>query len=299
MNPDLPLYGAIANAEAREYEIDLGDGLLLRRCSGFIWSQSLFAFSPPPGPGLPHPAPWVAVKGNNPGFDIALEIIVPQNVRISGTLDRLNLVWFIPHLLRLRQKIPLFVPAVSNSTFSEPSSSGINAEIVMAERLYRRWWAEHPEGAMLTDQTLGWVQQNWKPALQLWSISVFRNLMEAFDVLALVAKPSQGLVLLFGALESLFLAGMEKGELTFRLSAYVAAYLEPPGQKRIDLQEKVKRLYAARSRAAHGTKGDPLSDLRSTEDLFRRILVKIIEEKAIPTDERLKFSLFGDRDYAV
>lgn len=123
--------------------------------------------------------------------------------------------------------------------------------------------------------------------------------MEAFDVLALVANPSQGLVLLFGALESLFLAGMEKGELTFRLSAYVAAYLEPPGRKRIELQEKVKRLYAARSRAAHGTNCDPLSDLRSTEDLFRRILVKIIEEKAIPTDERLKFSLFGDRDDAV
>ena len=139
-------------------------------------------------------------------------------------LTRLHLVWFIAHLLRLRQECPLFVPAVSNRTFAEPPPNGENASIIRGERLHRRWWAEAADGPELSDETISWVRANWRPALQLWNAPNFRNLVEASDVLSLVATPALGLVLLFGALESVFVADM-RTELTFRLSAYIAPNL--------------------------------------------------------------------------
>ena len=62
---------------------------------------------------------------------------------------------------------------------------------------------------------------------------------------------------------------------------------------RFALKDSIKNLYGARSKAAHGSQHDPLTALRETEKLFRRILLKIIDEGTIPTKGTLEDALFS------
>jgi hypothetical protein len=59
-----------------------------------------------------------------------------------------------------------------------------------------------------------------------------------------------GLVAVWGALERLF--SPSHVELSFRVSANIAAYLELPGRGRYACFKKIKGLYEIRSKAAHG-----------------------------------------------
>src|SRR5262249_37758564 len=105
--------------------------------------------------------------------------------------------------------------------------------------------------------------------------------------------PRLALVSLWGALETLFFVG--KGELRFRISSLIAAFLEEPGEARHKLQKRIAKLYDARSEAAHGARspsGDT-QDLLETYSLMKRVLVKILESNHVPTKEELEGSLFG------
>ncbi len=88
-------------------------------------------------------------------------------------------------------------------------------------------------------------------ALQLVGhIAEFSLAMEALDGSQYLQKSSLALVSLWAALEALFLD--TKSELRFRISAFIASYMEPLGKGRADLQRAVAKLYDQRSAAAHG-----------------------------------------------
>jgi hypothetical protein len=99
------------------------------------------------------------------------------------------------------------------------------------------------------------------------------------------------LVSLWGALERLFTR--EKTELRFRVSANMAAYLEPPGLGRVALFRVVRGLYDRRSEAAHGSGDGGDESVTQTYTLLRRVLFRMIEEEHVPSREDLEASLFG------
>src|SRR3546814_6656156 len=78
-------------------------------------------------------------------------------------------------------------------------------------------------------------------------------------------------------------------ELRFRISAYIAAYLEPSGPSRVETFKRVRGLYDFRSKAVHGVS---LSDkamrghVADVQDLLSRIIVKCIEGGSIPSSDQ-------------
>lgn len=88
-------------------------------------------------------------------------------------------------------------------------------------------------------------------------------------------------------------------ELRFRISAAIATFLEPPGGRRHELHRQVKRLYDARSATVHG--GDELEfrSLCETYQLLRRSLRKMIETRAVPTQEQLEAGLLCGSEYVT
>jgi len=103
--------------------------------------------------------------------------------------------------------------------------------------------------------------------------------------------PELRIVTVWAALERLF--GDSTVELRFRVSASIAAYLEPPGEGRFNLCRQLMKLYDYRSKAAHGQEIKENSAFESTMEIARRALVKMIEERHVPSTEELRRLLFG------
>jgi len=119
----------------------------------------------------------------------------------------------------------------------------------------------------------------------------FSLAMNAHDQVPLASQPGLAMVSLWGALEALFHAG--RSELRFRVSALIAAYLEPPGAGRLELQRQIAKLYDARSSAAHGRKDDEVGPVRDAFVLMRRVLTRIIENSHVQTRDELEELLLG------
>src|SRR5207253_701484 len=101
-----------------------------------------------------------------------------------------------------------------------------------------------------------------------------------------------GLIAVWGALERLF--SPSQTELSFRTSANIAAYLEPPGRERHICFRKAKGLYDSRSKAAHGSGEADLMPYAESYAIARRVLLKMVESRHVPNKKELEANLFGD-----
>src|ERR1700722_6007443 len=102
------LFGGIAGAEMEVDAFELGHGVALRKTYAHFMAPFMMAFAPAE-PGGPHPAPWSAVQGGL-GFDISIELYVPSTFGLHGFFDRLNTIWWITALIRLRGAASAHVP---------------------------------------------------------------------------------------------------------------------------------------------------------------------------------------------
>ena len=123
------------------------------------------------------------------------------------------------------------------------------------------------------------------------SHSEFRLAIDALDHGQFEPNPSLSLVSLWGAIEALF--SPSTTELKFRVSALVAAYLEPLGSSRLTKQREVSALYDQRSAAAHGKPKHSPEHLLATFQLVRTILIRIMECGHVPSKAELEANLFG------
>jgi hypothetical protein len=121
--------------------------------------------------------------------------------------------------------------------------------------------------------------------------SEFALAVEAIDTGQFVQSTALALVSLWGALEALF--SPSTSELKFRVSALIAAFLEPPGTGRATLQKEIAKLYDKRSAAAHGKPKHQPEDLLATFNLLRRVLIKMISSGKVPSKDDLEGMLFG------
>lgn len=240
MGPVFDLYAGIAGIELTEDRFDLGHGVTLQRTYAHLMAPFLMAFKRPQAPHKHHAGPSKAVDA---GFfaDIVAEINLPAALEVKfGPLN--GIARIIVMLLRLGVHPAISSPAYANHPFS-----------TMAERPESETW-----------QHAAWVAERWPLAMQLMNQSAeFSLALEALDGSQYIQKSSLALVSLWAALEALFLD--TKTELRFRVSAFIASYLEPSGKGRADLQRVVAKLYDQRSAAAHGkphTKPDDVAQER-------------------------------------
>lgn len=98
-----PLFAGIAGVDLDVEAFELGHGVTLRRTYAHFMAPFLIAFSPAKK-GSHHPAPWGAVKGGI-SFDIHIELHVPISFSVPKFFDRLNTIWWITALIRLKGRI--------------------------------------------------------------------------------------------------------------------------------------------------------------------------------------------------
>ncbi|MGH8502692.1 MAG: hypothetical protein ACREVE_09515 [Gammaproteobacteria bacterium] len=268
----------------------LGEGVTLSPTFTHIMAPLMAAFAPAEK-GKPHPAPWKAVSGGF-GFDIVCELRVPTTTARRHNDDPYDTLRCITALIRLRSGPGITLPAITTLPFSEVKTSGNDVHIWPYEIEPRllRLQSNYPQS--ITELELAWVKAHWAAACSLAKRHDELNLaVQAYDQCPFHRSPSIALLTLWAALEALFSGGRE--ELRFRISAGVAAFLEPPGIGRLSLQKHIAKLYDSRSAAAHGRVEKAQEPLLDTYSLARRALIKMIEDNLVPTKAELEVKLFG------
>lgn len=144
----------------------------------------------------------------------------------------------------------------------------------------------------MTAAAATWVKECWPTAYRLTSSHAeFELAVEALDRGQFVQQHALTLVSIWAALEALF--SPSTSELSFRVSALIAAYLEEPGTVRLARQKSIARLYTKRSAAAHGKPKHDQQDLLDSFNLLREVLTKMLDSGRVPTKEELEAQLFG------
>ncbi len=290
-NPnDSELHGGLAGVRFENDDCSLGHGITLRRTYARLMSSFVLAFRKPEPPKH-FGEPWKAAKGGM-SVDIVAEIHVPCSYDPPDPYDRINTIWWLVSLLRLRSTSLVFSPATASASFSEVVEvPGDTLHIWPIETGPRKIWEETPN-EVVTQHDVDWLATHWETARALRKqSSEFAVATLAFDQCIFVSQPELALLSLWGALEALFSPAPH--ELRFRVSCNIAAFLEPAGVARMELQSRVAKLYDARSKAAHGRQSNVAAQLTDTYQLVRRVLVQIIEEGQVPTHDELRTRLFG------
>lgn len=290
MNPTTDsLYAGISGARIGTERIELGHGVVLSQSFAHFMAPFLMAFAPAQK-GQPHPGPWSAVS-NGIGLDIHIQLFVPSDFNMPNFFDRLNTVWWITALIRLRAASRAHVPVIADRPFSEIPDSWKDAKILPVEVLPRQL----PAGDKLTelsDEDIDWLKKVWISGGRLMDSSeTFNDAFQALDGAGAMPTKAVALLAVWGALEHLFAPA--KQELRFRVAANISAFLERPGKERLSLHQRIMKLYDARSSVAHGTKLKTPEAWSETYTLANRILLKMLETGHVPSREDLDNELFA------
>jgi hypothetical protein len=283
------LYAAIADVELPLEHFDFGRGITIQRTFAHIFSPYLAAFAPAP-PGQPHPTPWKAIAGGL-AFDVLAELHVPLESPATKWFDRINTVWWFVALLRLSASPLAIVPVIASHPFASMAA-------LTREPTFWPFEMRNPDRMIIDDPTraipsaaLEWIKENCQPGWELMrGNSDFNVAFQAFDESIKDRSYSVALATLWGALERLFSPSHEA--LTFHMTANIAAFLEPAGQERLKLYESVKKLYGAQFGAANGAGDNNRAAFIETYRLLRRVLIKMIEARHVPTRDELEVLMF-------
>ena len=290
MDPEITnLYAGLSGVSLAQEMFQLGEGVAISRTYAHFMAPFLMAFSPAI-PGKPHPAPWKSTKGGL-AIDITAELFLPTDIRATP-LDRLNTIWWIVALLRLKGSSSIFVPVVSTERFSSIPAIQQEPELWPIEIYTRRLVLDHEQFPTLDARELEWVKLHWLNAAELLSDESFSLAFQAVGSCAWNSNPSLALVAVWGALEKLFSASHQ--ELSFRVSANIASFLKPAGRDRYKCFKYVKGLYDHRSMAAHGEQSTNATALIETYNIARKTLLRMIETHHVPNKAELEAGLFGD-----
>ena len=115
------LFGAIAGATLDVGRFEVCPGLTLRPSYAHVMSPYILAFARPTPPQAFHPGPWKAARGGA-SIDVEVEASLEAGTRPTD-FDRLNTLWWLVALLRLRTGARLRMPIVSDTSLSRTATS--------------------------------------------------------------------------------------------------------------------------------------------------------------------------------
>jgi hypothetical protein len=292
------LYVGLANVGLSNESFDLGNGIVLRKCSSHVMSHPMIAFARPPKNGLPHPPPWVPLKRGSQMADINIEMFIPRAAATRSTSP--TLAGLLVALMRLKQPCVLSMPVIGLHSLCKPPSDPTTADFSSAEEANRYWFSDTQPSGLLEDATLQWVKRNWRKALMLGQSSdKFRAALFAFDAAPTLSQAASALLLLWGAIEALFSI---ESEIVFRLSLSIATYLHAPGEERLACARKIRKLYRARSKAAHGGAnqgGNYNEELFDTQETLRALLIKSVETESVPDKDQIDSLICGVGTFGI
>ena len=281
------LYAGLAGLKLAGDAFDLGDGIRIEGAFGHLMLPFVMAFKPAPL-GKPHPGPWRAVRGSS-GMDMTATLLVPDKI---GDASEWEVARTIVFLLRLGVDPATTVPVLSSHPFAELATMPEHETKISVLETRARAFALIVDQAALGEPQAAWLRERWRKTLELLRSSAeFELAVAAMDAGQFERNTALTMVALWSALEAIF-AG-DRNELKFRLSTYIASYLEAHGPERAKLQKAIAKLYDKRSAAVHGLPKHSADDVLEVFSLMRAVLMKIIDAGRVPTRLDLETALFG------
>jgi hypothetical protein len=283
--PDKPdpnnvaLYGAVCGIKLPQPELHIADGLVVRESYAHVMSPYLVALSPVTPMGI-HGGPWKAVSGGL-GFDAYAELALAQQSH-PYCFDRLNTIWFIVALLRLRHSVGIRVPVISNIALQE---------IALTEEEPVFWPIEMTTTAFCYDRSqkdeniptevLEWIA---KYSVQISNLLATHphvlNALRAYDGTHSASSVNTAKMLLWSAAEALFRPGDR--DIRKTLAKLISAFLHAPSPARDSCFSKVSRLYQIRGQITHAAEQTDGRTLLETAQIVRDCFVKVFENGATP-----------------
>jgi hypothetical protein len=224
-------------------------------------------------------------------LNVELELLIPSSFQIEGFFDRLNTLWWITALMRLRGAHRAQLPVISDRPFAEIAENWSKAKALPVEVVPRRLPAAE-NIYELSIEDLQWLKNVWLSGNKLMrNHSAFNDAFQALDGAGAMPTKAVATLAIWGAFEHLF--SPAKQELRFRVSANIATFLETAGSERLKLHKRIMKLYDVRSSIAHGVKTPSADDWVETLSLAHRVLAKILTINRVPTISDLERALFS------
>jgi hypothetical protein len=286
------IYAGLSDLRLPDFKIELGGGILLYKTYAHIFGPYIAAFKEPENDGS-NPGPWKSI-GDGTAIEIRSELHIPKTAVLFKSIDRINSVWLIAALLRL-QIIPfLRVPIISNIKFSEISNSKIEAKFHPIETVTHNLFRYVPGQYNFNIDSFQWVKKSIPIAGVLYErSSKYALALLSLDRSIFESRFSLALITLWGALERLF-SPDDKQELGYRISLNIASFLEERGNNRVLLFKKVRKLYTARSRAAHGNPTEDSKEFVETYQLLKRAFIKMTNENHVPSKSDFELRILNN-----
>ena len=214
--------------------------------------------------------------------------------RSFGSKDQgaFNLAWWFLSALRIRTLADFLVPAVSDhswATIAAISDGACHVQLLEDVPRARRFSVP----VRISESDLDWASQSLIALAELLEVPRFRLAVDCLTTHQHEASLRMTTASLWAGVEALF--GINS-ELRFRLSALVAAFLEPRGAQRITRYRVVKSLYDFRSRAVHGgTLDDAMlsQHIRDVRVMLSALVCKMVEIKRVPSEDEWDATLLG------
>ena len=222
---------------------------------------------------------------------------ISHELFIEGKQDEFNnlggfFAYYLIAALRIVSGVDFIVPMASNYSWSCVPALPKDSMIVDILE-------DHPKARLydrmsdLTEDNFEWVNNNLYHFYCL--IEDNPRFQIAVDTLVAYNQHANGrmcVAALWAGIEAVLGIGQE---LSFRLAAYIAAYLEPFGEDRLRLYNKIKKMYSFRSKAVHGAaiKENTITDhIVETKMILRRLLINITQNNKLPTADDFEALLF-------
>lgn len=235
-------------------------------------------------------SPYAAGAVSKFSSGIRFELVLPASEKLSEE-KQLTLAWHIISAIRLSSLAELLIPAVSDYPWSTlPAIKDNRARIHPIEDV--------PQAHVLAPTTkvtlehLAWVRNHFVAFMELIERPSFRLASEALTTHHLQHSQRMMAASIWVGIEALVDV---QSELRFRLSAFLAALLEPPGTDRRALYKRLQKMYDLRSKVVHGAPVDEAA-IRNhaieARTLLARVMRICIERAALVTIDDFEKALF-------
>lgn len=212
--------------------------------------------------------------------DVTFEVFVPSE--LADFDDSTQVIANLTSLMMVHLPVDLAVLAAADCSWSDLASSNPDTRETVHVDFGVSGYRASPQPVVGLDD-LVWTESHLERFISLRENPRFEVAIWALVTHNLESHGRMHIASLWTGIEGL--VGVEN-ELSFRLSAFLASYLVPRGPERLEAYRRIRKLYAARSRAVHGSQlaDESLTDeVLATRLLLSDLLARIIEAGCIPS----------------
>lgn len=180
------LHGGVAGLRLPIEVFEILPGLTLASSYAHVIAPFIVAFAPPPHPRSPHPGPWASLHGR--GVDINAELHLAAGCSPLG-LDRLNTLWLVLALLRLRTAQPVYMPVLCDRVLGSVKNAVEASHLLPIELQMVRPATSAPRLIEIID--LSWVKGHLLSADALMREPVFNRAFQTLDQAVAIETPGR------------------------------------------------------------------------------------------------------------